>query len=422
MNTEFSLLDRNLTLIRYPAKQQHKSLQAWDSADELIIQHLHDQGNPEMGNLLIVNDDFGALGCWFAHYSPTWLSDSWISRCSLLENLQHNQLSESALTLCETLSETIRETLSSRSARALTASVPAMEIPTVDAPAANALALDATFDTVLIKVPRTLALLEQQLIELRTHITPNTTIIAAGKVNQITKSVLNLFERYLGPTTTSLARKKSRLIFSQVDSANQQANKVSPYPTTWPLTLANNTSVSVFNHANVFSRQSLDIGARFMLQHMLVKDGERVVDLGCGNGVLGMNALAMAENIAVTFVDESFMALQSASENVAHNFPERAASCRYIASNCLESLLNDDDIAQVDRILCNPPFHQQNAITDHIAWQMFSESKSLLRRGGHLIVVANRHLGHHDKLKRIFGGYTVLASDKKFVILDAVNR
>lgn len=390
MNTQFTLLDRTLNLIRYPAKQQHKSLQAWDSADELVIQHIHEQNNVRLGNLLIVNDEFGTLGCWFAHCSPTWLSDSWISRCSLIENIQANQLDLSSLTIADTHS-------------ALSATAP-------------------HFDTVIIKVPRTLALLEQQLIELRPCLTASTTIIAASKANNITKSVLNLFERYIGPTTTSLARKKSRLIFASVNSAIMQRNVNSPYPSQWPLTLANNYQVLVSNHANVFSRQSLDIGARFMLQHMHVKSGECVVDLGCGNGVLGMNALAMAQDIEVTFVDESFMALQSAHENILKNFSEREASCRFIASNCLETLLNEQPVKQVDRILCNPPFHQQNAITDHIAWQMFSESKSLLRRGGHLIVVANRHLGHHDKLKRIFGGYTVLASDKKFVILDAVNR
>jgi 23S rRNA (guanine1835-N2)-methyltransferase len=37
MNTEFSMAERQFTLIRYPEKHQHKSLQAWDSADELLI-------------------------------------------------------------------------------------------------------------------------------------------------------------------------------------------------------------------------------------------------------------------------------------------------------------------------------------------------------------------------------------------------
>ena len=72
--------------------------------------------------------------------------------------------------------------------------------------------------------------------------------------------------------------------------------------------------------------------------------------------------------------------------------------------------------------LCNPPFHQQNVITDHIAWQMFIDSRDLLVRGGHLVVVGNRHLGYHIKLKKLFGGVDILASDKKFVIFSTAKQ
>lgn len=93
-----------------------------------------------------------------------------------------------------------------------------------------------------------------------------------------------------------------------------------------------------------------------------------------------------------------------------------------MASNCLEQLLGQGQQNQYDKVLCNPPFHQQNAITDHIAWQMFHDSRDALRRGGHLIVVANRHLEYHIKLKRLFGGVKVLASNRKFVILSSAKR
>ena len=101
MNTEFLFADRQLTLIRYPEKHQHVSLQAWDSADELVIEHvesalsegaLSEADNPK---LMFFNDDFGTLGCWFAHLNPWWVSDSYIAYRSLLENLAANSLSPS---------------------------------------------------------------------------------------------------------------------------------------------------------------------------------------------------------------------------------------------------------------------------------------------------------------------------------------
>lgn len=400
MNTEFSVLDTTLKLVRYPSEHQHKSLQAWDSADELLIEYMADAAPVQVSApLLILNDDFGALGCWFAGHSDAavhWYSDSWIGHRSLAVNLQANQMP-----------------------------VTFSDDYLVEAPvkAHSALhTLPATPDTVLIKIPRTQALLEAQLQALSHIITPQTRIVAAAKVKMVTKSVLGLFEKYLGVTTTSLAKKKSRLIFCEPQQPVRLPHSQTAPTMIWEQKSSNGKSMQVHNLANVFSRQSLDIGARLMLEHMHVTNHEQVIDLGCGNGILGLNALALAPEANITFVDESFMALESARMNVAHNFPDAQDNCHFVASNCLEQLLGQGQQNQYDKVLCNPPFHQQNAITDHIAWQMFHDSRDALRRGGHLIVVANRHLEYHIKLKRLFGGVKVLASNRKFVILSSAKR
>jgi 23S rRNA (guanine1835-N2)-methyltransferase len=54
-------------------------------------------------------------------------------------------------------------------------------------------------------------------------------------------------------------------------------------------------------------------------------------------------------------------------------------------------------------VLNNPPFHENHAIGDATAWQMFTESRDWLQPGGELWVVGNRHLAYHAKLKRRFG-------------------
>ncbi|APD85098.1 23S rRNA (guanine(1835)-N(2))-methyltransferase [Alteromonas sp. Mex14] len=410
MNTEFIFADRQFSLIRYPEKHQHISLQAWDSADELIIEHIESLlsegalpiGTGESdGSMMIFNDDFGALGCWFSHLAPYWISDSYISLRSLHENLKANQL-------LDTSDTDKSDALKTAPVQTLT-SVESSTFTPAKAP-----------QIIVVKVPRALALLEQQLIDLQKYITPDTQIIATGKVKAITKSVLNLFERYIGPTTTSLAKKKSRLIFALPRPSLKQAD--SPYPTRWQCKSTTGITLTIDNLANTFARQSLDIGARIMLEHMTVSANDVVVDLGCGNGVLGVNALSLAPDAKVIFVDESYMALESARLNVLNNFPDKIDQCEFVASNCLETLLQREYKPAVTKILCNPPFHQQNAITDHIAWQMFTDSRDLLIKSGHLVVVGNRHLDYHIKLKKLFGGAKVLASDKKFVILGTAKR
>lgn len=367
----------HLTLYRYP-RQSQDPLQAWDAADEYLINHLAEAPLEQAGPVIIMNDGFGALAAFLHGHAPVCVTDSHISERATLANLAENGLAPDTVTLQDAL------------------------VPLPDAPA-----------LVVIKVSKYQALLEQQLLALRQVVTPATRILAAGKAKDIHSSTLQLFEKYLGETRTSLAWKKARLIHC-VPSA-ERPTLANPFPTVWPM---EGTDMLIHNHANVFSRTSLDIGARFMLDNLPIHSARRVIDLGCGNGVLGLSLLARDSEVEVTFIDESHMAVASARLNVEHNLPDTLPRAHFMVNNCLD----DVPAGAADRILCNPPFHQLQAITDHIAWQMFSDAQRVLPRGGELWIVGNRHLDYHNKLKRLFGNAQVVASNSKFVILKAIKR
>jgi 16S rRNA (guanine1207-N2)-methyltransferase/23S rRNA (guanine1835-N2)-methyltransferase len=384
MNTIFTLLDRNLQLVRYPQDLQHPSWQAWDAADEYLIEYIEQNIQDLRSHTVsIYNDDFGALACWFADSKPLWVSDSFVAKQSCLVNLQRNKLPIESVTFYDSVTQ-------------------------VDSPA----------ELVLLKIPKTTALLEQQLIDLQSRVSPATTVIAAGKANLIQKSTLALFEKYLGATTTSLAKKKARLVFCQ--PAGNKSHS-SPYPTIW---FTDKPRFEISNLANVFARQQLDIGARFMLEqlsNLANMENKTVIDLGCGNGVLGLHILNQNKQTKVVFVDESYMAVASAKQNILANLTEKALQSEFIVNNCLDNFTEKSQFNEVDIVLCNPPFHQQNAITDHIAWQMFKDAKAVLQESGQLFVVGNRHLDYPNKLKRLFGNVTKVATNQKFSILSVTK-
>jgi 23S rRNA (guanine1835-N2)-methyltransferase len=385
MNTSLTLLDKNLQLVRYPQDLQHPSWQAWDAADEYLIEYVEQNFQDlQSHSISIYNDDFGALACWFAAAKPLWVSDSYVAKQSCLINLQQNELPTESVTFYDSVTP-------------------------VDSPA----------ELVLLKIPKTTALLEQQLIDLQVRVSPATKVIAAGKANLIQKSTLALFEKYLGVTTTSLAKKKARLIFCQPTGTKSHS---SPYPTIW---FTDKPRFEISNLANVFARQQLDIGARFMLEHLTKLpnlDNKTVVDLGCGNGVLGLSILNQNKHTQVVFVDESYMAVASAKQNVIVNLHKKESQSEFIVNNCLDNFTQKSKFFEVDIVLCNPPFHQQNAITDHIAWQMFKDAKLVLKNGGQLFVVGNRHLDYPNKIKKLFGNATTVATNQKFSILSANKR
>ena len=356
------------------------NLQAWDAADSLILEHVHSIENLDTLSILLINDSFGSLACSLNHLAPTSWTDSFIAHQSTQHNLRHNGQESQTIPLKSTESPTHKP------------------------------------DVVLIKLPKTLALLEHQLVLLKPLLTEESIVVAGCMVKYMGKAYFQLFEKYMGSVTTSLAKKKARLLFVKNDASIPLY--VSPYPTSYYL---ENYDVTLINHANVFSRERLDLGARFMLDHIdRLPSAEVLVDLACGNGILGLVAsinMYQQHKIQPTvhYVDESYMAIDS----VQHNVKQYGTGKNYFYSS---DGLKQTGISEVDLIVCNPPFHQGQAISDETAWQMIVQSKAALKMGGELWLVGNRHQQYHVKIKKIFDNYEQIGSNSKFVVIKATKQ
>lgn len=364
-----------LELVRQP-EQPDEPLQAFDAADEYLLSHLHGLGLRAESRVLLLNDSFGALAASLAsHCQVTSSGDSHLAYLALEKNLAHNQLPAAAVSF-----------------------VPASQCA------------QGPFDYVLIRVPKTLALLEEQLIRLHGQLAVGAQVIAGAMLKHLPRAAGELLETYIGPMHASLAVKKARLLIA---THADKAAVSSPYPTRYRL---EQPPIELLNHANLFCREGLDIGTRAFLPYLPKSLGMlRVADLGCGNGVLGI-AHALANPLAqLTLLDESYMAVQSATQNWQAALGERPFTAR--ASDGLAEQPADS----LDLVLCNPPFHQQQVVGDFLAWRMFVQSKAALVRGGELWIVGNRHLGYHSKLKKLFRGVEQVAATPKFVILKAIK-
>ncbi len=371
----FKVPQGNFSLARYPQTKK-ETLQAWDAADEYLLQHLDKPDNTpdHSSRILIINDSFGALATALHTFKPTVQVDSYLAEQGLVNNFHINKVDINAVTLHNSM-----------------------------------LPLEGHYDLVLVKVPKSHAYLEDILYKIQPHINTQSKIIAAAMAKNIHSSTLKLFEKIIGKTTTSLAKKKARLIFSSFTN-NKITN--SPYPKQYELEVEDNT-LTITNHANIFSREKLDIGSRFFLENMpQPRPYKTIVDLGCGNGLLGLIAAQQNPDAHIIFTDESYMAVASAKTNFKNAFGSSRAATFLVTDG-----MTGVEEQSVDLILCNPPFHQNHVVGDHLAWQMFNEAWAALEPDGEFWIVGNHHLAYHAKLKKIFAGYTVAASNKKFAVM-----
>ncbi|WP_444997903.1 methyltransferase [Aliikangiella sp. IMCC44359] len=352
-------------------------LQGWNAADELILKELANYSLKGNERVLVVNDSSGALAISLNEFHPESWSDYHTNRLSLEHNLRKNQ-------------------------------IPQKQVKFV----ASTESLSGSYDVVLIQLPKTLSLLEYQLTKIRAHLKPDSLIIGGGMIKHMPKAMIGLFETCIGTTRTSLAEKKARLIFSNFEpsiSTKQSSYHCYGIP---------NSPLKLTSYANVFSQKKLDIGTRYFLSNFPdINQPKRIVDLGCGNGALGIYACWKYSDSELIFIDDSYLAIKSAQESLRQN--NLTNSARFAVADGLS--LEVCESVEVDTVLCNPPFHEGNKVHIDIAKRMFKGAANCLKSGGELYVVANRHLPYYQLLKRDFLQVEVVSHESKFIIAKALK-
>ena len=362
-------------LRRRPAHHD-KSLRAWDAADEYLLETLKCTLAHNC-NVLVINDQFGALALALQNSRVCSWNDSRTSHLALLDNIGRNP-STSPFT---------PELL------------PGTRLPS------------GHFDAVLWRIPKTLAHFEHQLCSLLACTDANTIVLAAGMIKHLPKKVHELLQP-LGSVEVFAAQKKAR-VFRIV--RNEKA-EIPRQPSADSLVVPE-LQLALSAGPNVFAREKFDIGARFFIEQFAqLPRSARIADLGCGNGVLGLLAKRSQPWAAIDFFDDSYQAVAAAAANYRRN---GLADLPPAGQFHVDDVFSAYRGAPFDLILCNPPFHQGHVVGDQIARQMFAQSRTQLYSGGELWVVGNRHLLYHLMLKRIFGNCRQIAANAKFVVLAA---
>jgi 16S rRNA (guanine1207-N2)-methyltransferase len=351
---------------------------AWDAADEYLLAYCAEELDLGGRRILIADDNFGALSCALSNLNVTAIHYSAGAISSAAGNLASNHLE------------------------------PANTLDWLDIPTGR------VFDTVLMRMPKSVDLLKDHCQRLRPHVSNEAILICAVMDKYLSRSMLEVLSSNFGATHTTLGRKKARLAVSRFDPALPAA----PLP---PSSYsAEPADIRLLNYPGVFSANQLDIGSRFFLQQFAaipIAQAHRIADLACGNGVLGLAAGKINKSAGITFFDDSSIAIQSARESAQANFQDRS---RFVFQH--QDGMTGSTPESFDLILCNPPFHSGAQQDTSIARRLFGQARQALRPGGELWVVGNRHLRYDVNLQKQFADATIVAANRKFVVIRCTNK
>lgn len=151
--------------------------------------------------------------------------------------------------------------------------------------------------------------------------------------------------------------------------------------------------ITIQTTSKVFSPGGADAGTQAMMACVQLQPGQRLLDLGCGAGVVGIAAAKVlgAQNVWMTDCDAA--AVELARSNASEN---NVDGVTIVCGDAYDAL----EVTGFDWILSNPPYHADFSVAKRFIEKGFNR----LAVGGKMVMVVKRALWYRNKLTSIFGG------------------
>jgi 16S rRNA (guanine1207-N2)-methyltransferase len=262
---------------------------------------------------------------------------------------------------------------------------------------------------VIMRLPRSLAQLDDQARAVAAWADPSVVVYAAGRLKHMTTAMNEVLARSFGTVGATRARQKSRVLVAS-----------SPKPGVEPPTPIREFNpelgLTVCATGGVFAGTRLDIGTRLLLAQLddMKPDARTAVDLGCGTGLLAASLARARPSLEVIATDQSAAAVESAGLTMRAN----ALEVQVVRDDALSGF----DAGSADLIVLNPPFHVGSTVHAGIALKLFEAAGRVLAPGGELWTVFNSHLSYRAALQRGVGPSRQVDRNAKFTVMVSTKR
>jgi 16S rRNA (guanine1207-N2)-methyltransferase len=261
------------------------------------------------------------------------------------------------------------------------------------------------FDVALLRLPKAKDEQEMSAHACLGALAPGGRLIVYGGNDEGIRSAGGMIERLRGEVETLATRGHGRVLGARRPSDVSHLRASLP---AWRRTTALNigeTHRTWVSYPGLFAADRIDAGTALLMAALpALVPGARLLDYGCGSGVIGASALAREPSIALDMLDNDAVALAAAAENVPEGRP------------ILGGRLADAGASAYDAILSNPPLHRGIAEDHALLRQLVADAPKQLKAGGVLQIVVQRRVPLERLLAEHFARVTIPAENGRFRI------
>ncbi|UJF19076.1 16S rRNA (guanine(1207)-N(2))-methyltransferase RsmC [Vibrio sp. SS-MA-C1-2] len=263
-------------------------------------------------------------------------------------------------------------------------------------------------DVILLYWPKAKAEADYLLQMLLSKLKLGVEVCIVGENRSGVKSAEKIFAPY-GPLTKYDSARRCSFYWGLSEQKPEPFN-LDQWFKEYQITIAGET-LTICTLPGVFSHGSLDLGTELLLDTVPKLSG-KVLDFGCGAGVIGSALKRQNPGIELEMVDISALAIQSAKKTLQENGLE---------GKVYPSDVYSDTDKNYRFIISNPPFHAGLKTFYRATETLIQSAPQKLTRSGEMIIVANNFLQYPPIFESAFGHCNEQAKTNKFRILASKN-
>ena len=261
----------------------------------------------------------------------------------------------------------------------------------------------AGVELVLLRLPKSLGMLEDYAQRISAWAGPQLRLVAGGREKHLSRGMNDVLASSFAEVHASRGRQKSRVLHASGPLAG---------PRTWPRTTrVDELDLTVVSHGGVFASGRLDAGTRLLLSALKKSQSGRAVDLGCGTGIVASWLARRGDQVLA--VDTSLAACDSTRDTAAAN----GLSVEVQRTDSLTGVGE----RSIDLVACNPPFHVGTTKDSTPGFDLLRSAVPALATGGELWTVYNSHLPYLPFLHSAVGPTSVAARDSHYTVTRSVR-
>ena len=245
---------------------------------------------------------------------------------------------------------------------------------------------EGRWDTIISRLPKGKKTLQMYIHGAASRLEEGGLHLLCGANDEGVKSAGKRLQEVFSEVSTAQTRRKCRLFSARSPSGEARSDLDA-----WAVDCQED-GLAWVSFPGVFSHGRIDLGTQELVRCMPLPDpGTRVLDFGCGAGLLSMSLRKRRPELSIDLLDIDGLAVEAARRNLP--------DCRVIHSDGWEQVGGE----RWDLILSNPPFHDGVARDHGVLDRLVRQAPDYLAPGGALMVVCQRNVPVMDRLVETFG-------------------